>query len=168
VPEWYGMASVKWLKSITATSEPFEGVQQANKYLYQSSEDDPGTAVTRKHPHALMVPPGIPDFLTRERRVRPGTVLVEGRAWSGFGPVERVEFSADGGRTWKNAELGEQLGPHAWRSWSCEWDAEPGEYELRVRATDATGRTQPSDAGETWNQGGYGVNVVQRVPVSVG
>src|SRR5918992_307227 len=71
-PEWYGMASVKWLKSITAIDEPFEGVQQANKYLYQSSEDDPGTAVTRKHPHALMVPPGIPDFLTRERRVRSG------------------------------------------------------------------------------------------------
>ncbi len=168
VPEWYGMASVKWLKSITATIEPFEGVQQANKYLYQHSKDDPGTPVTRKHPHALMVPPGIPDFLTRERRVRTGAVLVEGRAWSGFGPVERVEFSADGGRTWEDAELGEQLGPHAWRSWSCEWDAEPGEYELCVRATDATGRTQPLDVEETWNQGGYGINIVQRVPVSVG
>src|SRR5919112_6554543 len=130
VPEWYGMASVKWLKSITATIEPFEGVQQVNKYLYQSSEDDPGTPVTRKQPHALMVPPGIPDFLTRERRVRAGTVLIEGQAWSGFGPVERVEFSAYGGRTWKYAELGEQLGTHAWRSWSCEWDAETGEYEL--------------------------------------
>ena len=124
--------------------------------------------MTRKHRHALMVPPGIPDFLTRERRVRTGAVLVEGRAWSGFGPVERVEFSSDGGRTWEDAELGEQLGPHAWRSWSCEWDAEPGEYELCVRATDATGRTQPSDAEEAWNQGGYGINVVQRVPVSVG
>ncbi len=169
VPEWYGMASVKWLRSITAASEPFDGVQQSNKYVYQRSADDPGAPVTRKLPHALMVPPGVPDFLTRERRVRPGRVLVEGRAWSGFGPVSKVEFSGDGGRTWEDAELDEQPGPYAWVRWFCGWDArEPGEHELCVRATDATGRTQPSSAEEVWNRGGYGVNVVQRIPVSVG
>ena len=169
VPDWYGMASVKWLKAITAIAEPFEGVQQAIKYRYKTSEDDPGTPVTRKRPRALMVPPGLPDFLSRERHVRAGKILVEGRAWSGFGPVERVEFSPDGGRTWEDAELGEPLGPHAWRPWSCEWDArEPGEYELCVRATDASGKTQPADGDESWNYGGYGVNAVQRVPVIVG
>src|SRR5215211_6640861 len=169
VPDWYGMTSVKWLKSITAIAEPFEGVQQAIKYRYKTSEDDPGTPVTRKRPRALMVPPGLPDFLSRERHVRAGKILVEGRAWSGFGPVERVEFSPDGGRTWEDAELGEPLGPHAWRPWSCEWDArEPGEYELCVRATDASGKTQLADGDESWNYGGYGVNAVQRVPVIVG
>jgi sulfane dehydrogenase subunit SoxC len=169
VPDWYGMASVKWLKAITAIAEPFEGVQQAIKYRYKQSESDPGTPVTRKRPRALMVPPGIPDFLSRTRYVPVGKTLVEGRAWSGFGPVERVEFSPDGGRTWEDAELGEPLGPYAWRSWSCEWDArEPGEYKLCVRATDASGRTQPADGDESWNYGGYGVNAVQRVPVVVG
>jgi len=44
----------------------------------------------------------------------------------------------------------------------------PSEYELCVRATDASGKTQPLDGEEAWNQGGYGVNVVQRVPVKVG
>lgn len=43
---------------------------------------------------------------------------MESRAWSGSGPVERVEFSSDGGRTWEDAELGEPLGPYAWRPWS--------------------------------------------------
>src|SRR5215211_5095775 len=52
VPDWYGMASVKWLKSIAAISEPFEGVQQALLYRYKRSEDDPGTPVTRKAPRA--------------------------------------------------------------------------------------------------------------------
>ncbi|MDP8949201.1 MAG: sulfite oxidase [Actinomycetota bacterium] len=169
VPDWYGMASVKWLRAITAIDQSFSGVQQAIKYRYKQCEDDPGTPVTRKRPRALMVPPGIPDFLSRERHVQAGRTLVEGRAWSGFGPVERVEFSPDGGRTWEDAELGEPLGPYAWRPWSYEWDArEPGEYELCARASDASGRTQPADGDETWNYGGYGVNAIQRVPVIVG
>src|ERR687893_1933146 len=169
VPDWYGMASVKWLKSIAVTDEPFSGVQQAIKYRYKQSEEDPGTPVTRKHPRALMVPPGIPDYLSRTRHVRAGNTLVEGRAWSGYGPIERVEFSSDGGRSWDDTELGEPLGPYAWRPWSYEWDApEPGEYELCARATDASGKTQPMDGDEVWNHGGYGVNAVQRVPVVVG
>jgi DMSO/TMAO reductase YedYZ molybdopterin-dependent catalytic subunit len=169
VPDWYGMASVKWLRSVTAVREPFEGVQQAVKYRYKRSEYDPGTPVTRKNPRALMVPPGIPDFLSRVRHVRVGETLVEGRAWSGFGPVERVEFSSDGGHTWEDAQLGEPLGRYAWRPWTHEWDArEPGEYDLCARATDASGRTQPTESDEVWNHGGYGVNAVQRVPVIVG
>lgn len=168
VPEWYGMTSVKWLKSITAISEPFEGVQQQALYHYRQSEDDPGTPVTRKHPHALMVPPGIPDYLSRVRHVQAGRVVVEGRAWSGFGSVERVEFSSDGGRTWEEAELGEQVGRYGWRSWSYEWDAqEPGDYQLCTRATDTAGNSQSASNDEVWNIGGYGVNVIQRVPVLV-
>ena len=169
VPDWYGMASVKWLRKITAIDEPFSGVQQAIKYRYKRSGDDPGTPVTRKRPRALMIPPGIPDFVSRTRHVRAGMTLVEGRAWSGFGTIERVEFSPDGGRTWEDAELGEPLGPYAWRPWSYEWDArEPGEYELCVRATDASGNAQPPDGDGAWNYGGYGINAVQRVPVVVG
>ena len=168
VPDWYGMASVKWLRSITAIDEPFSGVQQAIKYRYKRSGDDPGTPVTRKRPRALMIPPGIPDFVSRTRHVRVGETLIEGRAWSGFGPVERVEFSSDGGRTWEDAQLGEPLGPYAWRPWSYEWDArEPGEYELCVRATDASGNAQPTEGDGAWNYGGYGINAVQRVPVVV-
>jgi hypothetical protein len=162
------MTSVKWLKEIRALEEPFEGVQQSLAYNYQRSEDDPGTPVTRKHPHALMIPPGIPDFLSRKRYVQAGKIIIEGRAWSGFGPVERVEFSADGGESWRDADLGDALGPYGWTSWSSEWDASPGEYELCVRATDASGETQPLDGEQAWNQGGYGVNVVQRVLVQVG
>lgn len=166
VPDWYGMASVKWLKGIKAISEPFEGVQQALLYQYRQSDEDPGTPVTRKNPCALMVPPGMPEYFSRHRYLRAGRTLVEGRAWSGFGPVERVEFSSDGGRTWDDADLGEPLGRYAWVGWSYEWNAEePGEYELCVRATDAAGNGQPL-GDEAWNQGGYGVNVVQRVPVS--
>jgi DMSO/TMAO reductase YedYZ molybdopterin-dependent catalytic subunit len=167
VPGWYGMASVKWLRSITALAQPFEGVQQTLLYSYRRSEDDPGTPVTRQKPRALMAPPGIPEYLSRARRVRAGSTLIEGRAWSGQGAVSRVEFSADGGRTWADARLEQPVAEHQWAAWSCAWDAEPGDHELRVRATDDAGNTQPLDAADAWNQGGYAVNAVQRVAVHV-
>src|SRR4051812_1836697 len=168
VPDWYGMASVKWLRSITAIAEPFEGVQQTVLYNYRRTEDDPGTPVTRKRPRALMAPPGIPEFLSRLRHVRREPTRITGRAWSGDGPVARVEFSADGGATWADAELGDAAGGRGWAGWSHTWDPPgPGDYELCVRATSASGETQPLSAEDVWNRGGYGVNAVQRVAVRV-
>jgi sulfane dehydrogenase subunit SoxC len=168
VPGWYGMASVKWLRSISAIAEPFDGVQQATLYRYRSTEDDPGTPVTRKRPRALMAPPGIPEFLSRLRHAPAGEIELTGRAWSGDGPVARVEVSADGGSTWADARLDRPLGRHAWIGWSYVWEpAGPGDYELCVRATSASGETQPLDPRGAWNLGGYGVNAVQRVAVRV-
>ena len=57
------------------------------------------------------------------------------------------------------------MGDFAWRGWSFEWEAAPGEHELACRATDAAGDVQPLAA--PWNYQGMGNNVVQRVNVSV-
>jgi hypothetical protein len=113
-----------------------------------------------------MLPPGFPEFMTRGRIVDAGTHHVRGRAWSGLGPIERVEFSDDDGRTWWEARLDPAPpDPFAWRGWSFEWLASPGERMLCCRATDATGASQPLEP--PWNVGGYGNNAVQRVPVTV-
>jgi DMSO/TMAO reductase YedYZ molybdopterin-dependent catalytic subunit len=165
VPGWYGMTSVKWLAEIELLDEPFTGYQQAVGYRMRSDPDDPGTPVTRIMPRALMVPPGIPDFMSRERSLAAGPVTVEGRAWSGWGPIEAVDFSADGGASWSAAELGEPAPDGAWRGWSAHWDARPGEHELCCRARDGAGNEQPVDAG--WNVGGYANTSVQRVRVVV-
>ena len=165
VPDWYGMASVKWIDRITVLSEPFEGHQQRSAYTMRAHEDDPGSPVTRMLPRSLLTPPGIPEFPTRVRHLRPGRVQIEGRAWSGWGRVIRVDVSVDAGRTWSKALLGDPAGPHAWLGWSHEWDATTGAYELCSRATDETGRSQPVE--QAWNVGGYANNEVQRVPVVV-
>jgi DMSO/TMAO reductase YedYZ molybdopterin-dependent catalytic subunit len=159
VPGWYGMTHVKWLTSIEVVGEPFRGWQQETAYRIA------GTPVTRMLPRSLMVPPGIPDFLSRLRFVEPGACVLEGRAWSGHGPIERVEVSADGGATWEDATLGEPLSEFAWLGWSHTWQAEPGEHELCCRATDAAGNSQPVEA--PWNLDGYCNNAVHRVPVVV-
>jgi sulfane dehydrogenase subunit SoxC len=168
VPGWYGMASVKWLRSVTAVAEPFEGVQQTVLYNFRADADDPGTRVTRQHPRSVMAPPGIPEFLSRIRHVRPGRTTIHGRAWSGHGAIRRVEFSADGGATWTDARLGPASAPHGWASWTCDWEATPGEHELSARATDAAGRSQPLHPDDGWNVSGYAVNAIQRVAVRVG
>ena len=92
-------------------------------------EDDRASRCTRMAPRALMAPPGVPDFFTRVRTLRAGPTALEGRAWSGRAAIERVEVSTDGGATWADAELGPpELGRWAWRGWTFEWQAEPGEH----------------------------------------
>jgi sulfane dehydrogenase subunit SoxC len=165
VPGWYGMTHVKWLGSIRVVDEPFRGWQQEFAYHLRDSEEESGRGVTRMLPRSLLVPPGIPDFLSRTRFVDAGPCRLEGRAWSGCAPVERVEVSVDGGDGWADAVLGEAPSEFAWRGWRYEWDARPGEHELWCRATDAAGNTQPTSAA--WNYDGYCNNAVQRVRVVV-
>jgi hypothetical protein len=111
------------------------------------------------------VPPGIPEFLTRDRTLAPGEVVLEGRAWSGLAAVASVEVSADGGSTWATAELEPEGGRWAWRGWSFRWDAPPGEHVLCSRARDEAGNEQPLEPA--WNLGGYANNAVQTVRVTV-
>ena len=165
VPGWYGMTSVKWLARIDVLTEPFAGYQQAVGYRFRSDEDDPGTPVTRMLPRSLMVPPGIPDFMSRARHLTPGPCRLEGRAWSGWAQIAGVDVSVDGGATWAPAELGEEPPAGAWRGWAFGWDAPAGEHELCCRARDEAGNQQPVQAD--WNVGGYANTSVQRVPVTV-
>ncbi len=163
VPGWYGMTSIKWLTRIEAVSEPFTGFQQAEAYRYQQAEDDAGEPVSRIRVRALMIPPGIPDFFTRRRFLAAGRVVLTGRAWCGSAPVARVEAGVDG--RWAEARLGEPGASWAWRGWSFEWDAHPGEHTLACRATDAAGNTQPT--WQPWNLQGMGNNLVQEIAVTV-
>jgi len=163
VPGWYGMTNVKWLTAIVAVDHAFDGYQQKGTYLFKASADDPGTPVQRMVPRALMIPPGIPDFFSRRRVIDAGTVEVRGRAWSGHSAVAGVEFGVDG--VWQQALLEPALGEFAWRGWSTQWEAAPGEHELSCRAVDAQGNSQPIN--QPWNYQGMANNLVQRVPVSV-
>jgi sulfane dehydrogenase subunit SoxC len=163
---WYGMAHVKWLAAITALTEPFEGYQNKVGYRLYDAAGGEGVPVTRIMPRSLTIPPGIPDFFTRERFLESAPCLLEGRAWSGWGPIERVEVSVDGGGTWDDAALGEQLGARGWRGWSYAWDTPaPGDYVICSRATDAVGNVQPVDA--PWNLKGFANNEVERLRVTV-
>jgi sulfane dehydrogenase subunit SoxC len=50
------------------------------------------------------------------------------------------------------------LWPLAWTAVRAVWDAAPGRHELRCRATDAAGSSQPDEPA--WNLGGDATNAV--------
>jgi DMSO/TMAO reductase YedYZ molybdopterin-dependent catalytic subunit len=163
-PGWYGMAHVKWLNRIEVVGEAFTGFQQAEAYRFRQVAGEPGEAVTRIAPRALVIPPGFPDFMSRARVVRPGPVVLEGRAWSGRAPVERVEVSVDSGQSWLDTELEPSEHRWAWQRWRRDWTAEPGDYTVTARAIAADGEVQPVD--QPWNRGGFANNAAQQIPVT--
>ncbi len=165
VPGWYGMTSVKWLRTIEAVPEPFEGFQM-DAYRIRDHADDPGVPVTYLRPRALMIPPGFPEFLARRRHVDAGPTEIRGRAWSGAGPVAGVEVSIDGGASWtrcrpRPAARRRGRGPPGRSSGKPL----PGNTSSSVRATDRAGNVQPVD--QEWNFHGLQNNMTQRVPVLV-
>jgi DMSO/TMAO reductase YedYZ molybdopterin-dependent catalytic subunit len=163
VPDWYGMASVKWLERIEAIDRAFDGVQQALSYHFRTVPGERGLPCTRMRVNSLMAPPGIPDYYGRSRSLDAGAVEILGRAWSGDAPIRRVEFAVD--ELWQDALLDAPVGAHAWRRWSARWNASRGAHELRCRATDASGAVQPLEP--VWDVTGFGNNAAQRVEVNV-
>ncbi len=84
---------------------------------------------------------------------------------SGYG-ISKVEFSADGGRSWADARLGQDLGKYSFRTWTMPFKPPTrGLYSLKVRAFNRRGENQPMVAG--WNPAGYMRNVVETTTVSV-
>jgi hypothetical protein len=94
-------------------------------------------------------------------------VTLRGIAFSGFGAVNRVDVSDDGGKNWMLAKLGENHGAYSFRTWESSWTPKsPGRYSLAVRATDEKGNTQPDEP--VWNPGGYLWNRIERQEIVVG
>src|SRR6202047_1598153 len=94
-------------------------------------------------------------------------VTLRGIAFSGFGGVNRVEVSDDGGKSWMAAKLGEDHGACSFRTWETAWTGKsPGRYLLAVRATDEKGNTQPDEP--VWNPGGYLWNRIEKEEIAVG
>ena len=83
------------------------------------------------------------------------------------GRVTRLDVSLDEGRSWRQAELGRELSPWAWRRWALTVDAARGPLTITARAWDSTGATQPESAAALWNPKGYANNSWARVQVDV-
>jgi DMSO/TMAO reductase YedYZ molybdopterin-dependent catalytic subunit len=153
VPHWYAVASVKWLKRIDVLTEPYTGEFQTGHYLYEWP-DRPAEAVSLMRVRARITDPAPASTMNVGRHT------VRGKAWSGTGPVTRVEVSLTGEGEWHLANLEPPEGPYQWQDWSFEWDAtDVGRHTLRARATDAAGNVQPEVP--PWNRLGYGNNAIE-------
>jgi sulfite oxidase len=164
VPGYIGARSVKWLERIELRSEPWAGYFQHVAYRLLPEDGTPG-------PGAGM-PLGLvalnADVLSPAdgETVPAGGVEVRGYAFAGGERyVARVDVSLDGGTSWRQAELLENLGPWAWRQWRLTVELAPGEHEIVVRAWDSSAATQPEDEAALWNPKGYVNNARPRITV---
>jgi sulfite oxidase len=164
VPGYIGARSVKWLERIEVRSNPWQGYFQDVAYRLLPEDGTPGPG--EGMPLGLIALNS--DVLSPAdgETVAAGPVEVRGYAFAGGERhVARVDVSLDGGATWAQADLLEDLGRWAWRQWRITLDLEPGEHEILVRAWDSSAATQPEDDASLWNPKGYVNNARPRVRV---
>ncbi len=157
VPGFVGARSVKWVERITARREPSDNYFQATAYRLLPAEADPSTAgpgdglsLGAMAINAEFLAPAV------GAAVVAGPLGVIGYAVAGDDRgIARVDVSADGGDTWVQADLGEELSPWAWRHWRTTLDLSPGEVEITARAWDTSAGVQPESARHLWNPKGY-------------
>lgn len=145
VPGLYGYVSAtKWLSQIELTT--FEALDQ---YWVRRGWAAQAPIKTQSR---IDVPAGF-------ARLPAGRVAVAGVAWAPGRGIEQVQIQVDD-QPWAQARLAAQLGATTWRQWHYAWDATPGPHRLRVRATDATGQTQPEERVSPFPNGATGWHTV--------
>ena len=169
VPGYIGARSVKWVQRITLQEGPAAGYYQATAYRLLPADADPSSAGPEDG-LSLGPAPITSAILSPEdgERLAGGTARVRGYALSGDGRgVARVDVSADGGVSWQQADLGEDLGPWAWRLWNADVTVPEGDTVIVSRAWDTSASSQPSDPATLWNPKGYMNTAWGRVHVQV-
>jgi len=163
VPQWYAMASVKWIKQIHITNTAFKGAFQTIDYVYYPSrENDEGAyPVTTMNVNSTIQSPLDMEILNTGRHT------IRGIAWTGIGSISNIEVSIYDGETWNKMRI--EASPcksYEWCTWAYEWDvSRKGEYIIKSRAIDSYNRSQPKKP--LWNKKGYGYNAEDQVKVLV-
>lgn len=140
-PGLEGNTSVKWLRSLRITDRPamsrfetanYTDLMPDGKSLQFTLGIEVKSVITR--------PAGGGVLKTK------GLLEVSGLAWSGAGKISRVEVSADGGKSWADAQLQEPVHSKMLTRFRIPWNWSGGPAVLMSRATDQTGRVQPTRA----------------------
>jgi len=141
LPGFEGNMCVKWLRRLKVTTAPVDARDETSHY----TELMPG-GKARQYMFLQAVKSAIvkPSFGLTMRG--PGLYEISGLAWSGAGKISQVEITADGGRTWAQAALGEPVLSKALTRFRLAWKWDGGPAVLASRATDETGETQPTRA----------------------
>ena len=125
VPGVYDYKMPKWVQSIELVSTPSSGLYESRGW---SAE---GLVQTTS---AIFTP--------RLREHVSGKVLFSGMAFAGSRTIKRIELSIDDG-DWMPVPFVAAEGG-SWTRWQMDWmPPAPGDYLVKVRATDHDGFTQP-------------------------
>jgi DMSO/TMAO reductase YedYZ molybdopterin-dependent catalytic subunit len=171
VPGWTGTYWMKHLITISALTKPQGGFWMNPAYRiplgkfpvlarFLSQETETNTPITEMVVNSLITNPADGANIGVGR-----PVAISGLAWdAGYG-MNSVEVSTDNGTTWSSAQLGDDLGRYAFRTWSHSiTPAARGKLTVMARASNRVGQTQTTELIQ--NPAGYHHNVNHRVTVN--
>ncbi|MFL6826482.1 MAG: molybdopterin-dependent oxidoreductase [Bradyrhizobium sp.] len=167
VPGYYGTYWVKHLNEITVLDNVFDGFWMKSAYRIPDNDChcvEPGTAPKATIPINRFTVRSFITNVTDGAKLKRGGTTLKGIAFDGGKGIKEVAVSIDGGKTWNTARLGKDLGKYSFREWQLPVKLGAGSHELRARATNNAGDTQPTEA--KWNPAGYLRNVVETVRVT--
>ena len=139
VPGWEGNINVKWLGRMMVTEEPFMTREESAIYTDLMPDGKARWFTFVMEAKSVITRPSGEQILDGR-----GWYEISGLAWSGRGRINRVEVSADGGKTWSDARLDESVRPKAATRFSLPWKWDGREAALQSRCTDDTGYVQPT------------------------
>jgi sulfane dehydrogenase subunit SoxC len=163
---WGGISSIKWVGSITVSTEKIWVDKNTNSYVligpdYEDVEGPPPGPPTDEQVMKSAI------ALPWPARLAPGRQEITGYAWSPTGTISAVEVSLDDGNTFEQAQLEGPNEAMAGTRWRYAFDAQEGEMTVTVRATDDQGNTQPPLSEQVWNELGYLFEAAVPHPVTV-
>lgn len=168
VPGYYGTYWIKHLNDITVIDNTFDGFWMKSAYRIPDTDCacvEPGTAPKATIPINRFNVRSFVTSLTNGAKVKAGRpTLVQGIAFDGGKGIKEVSLSIDGGKTWMSAKLGKDLGKYSFREWQLPVTLAAGGHDIKVRATNHAGQTQPASA--QWNPPGYMRNVIETTSVT--
>ncbi len=169
VPGWYSTYWVKMISDIEVLDKPDDNYWTKTAYTIPDTPHanvTPGQTGVKMVPINRMVPRSFITNIKAGASVSAGaSTLARGIAFGGDTGVAKVDFSADGGKTWQPAKLGKDEGKYSFRQWETNFTlADKGAHSLMVRCTNSDGVAQPDAAN--WNPSGFMRNVIETTPVT--
>ncbi|MEM7501985.1 MAG: sulfite dehydrogenase [Pseudomonadota bacterium] len=138
-PGQEGNTNIKWVRSIQVTDQPVMARFETATYTDLMPDGKALQFSLAMEVKSVITRPSNADQLRQH-----GVYEVTGLAWSGQGRITGVEVSADGGKTWSAAELQDPVQPKMLTRFRIPWEWRGAPAVLQSRATDETGRVQPT------------------------
>jgi sulfane dehydrogenase subunit SoxC len=139
VPGWEGNINVKWLRRIQVVDRPLMTRMESPDHTSLMPDGKARQFMFVMEAKSVITSPS-----GGQRLPGAGYYEIRGLAWSGRGLVRRVEVSADGGKTWRDARLQAPVLRFAHARFRLDWRWDGRPVVLQSRCTDETGYVQPT------------------------
>lgn len=137
-PGLQGVSWVKWLRRLEVGDLPYATKDETLHYLDLMPDGQHRQYTSIQECKSVITSPSGGQML-----IGKGYYNVSGLAWSGRGPIKRVDVSVDGGKNWQTARLETPILTKCLTRFNLGWVWNGGPAILQSRAIDETGYVQP-------------------------